>query len=111
MMFTIYGSCSGRMVSASGDVSLLMGGNLMLTVEDLLDLCQEFSRGDLLGSERSLDVTFINEAMLFHNTIKFMDHCLGMSSSMSNDIVQRCDKNVMLCHRLDVTHLHLHMLF
>ena len=47
--------------------------------------------------------------MLTHDPEELVDHASGMSGSMSNDIVQSCDQDVMLSHALDVAHLHLHV--
>ena len=98
------GSGSSTVIGMS-HVRSMDSGFSVLSGEYTLDFFEQLFGGDCLGFERGSNATLVDEAMLSHNGIEFMDHQLGMSGGMSNDIVQPSDKNMMLSHRFDVFHL------
>ena len=103
-------SCGGGAVTSGGmDMGLLMGSRDLLRVENLSHRLDKFLRILHLGFERGLDVATVDHSVLTHDPEELVDHVSGMSSSMSNDIVQSCDQDVMLSHALDVAHFHLHV--
>lgn len=79
--------------------------------EDMADLSHDVVMSSYHVSMGGSDSVTLDETVFVHNAVQFMDHLVGLGSSMSNDRVELVYKSVMSDEAVHLVDLHLHMTF
>jgi len=106
-------SCCLRRVVLGND-NLVVGSSDSPGVMDLLymsNLSDDSNMSSHHLMESLDDVLVVSKSVSAHDMVQFVDHSVGMSSSMSNYGVKLIDESMMLNNGVHLVLVHLHITF